>query len=143
MVSDQAWQASWNLAVTASAAAAVACIGTWTTDFRAGLPTIDVPVLVLHGDADQVLLDKTGKRLPGLINDMQLTVEKDLYNSRQPVNDVDNYLQPWSKILENGGYPPKRPKRPPCSSCPTTCATPIRTAANPSTSTATATASPG
>src|SRR6478735_4896593 len=33
-VSDQAWQASWNLAVTASAAAAVACIGTWATDFR-------------------------------------------------------------------------------------------------------------
>ena len=75
LVSDQAWQASWNLAVTASAAAAVACIGTWTTDFRADLPKIDVPVLVLHGDADQVLpLDKTSKRLPGLIKDVQLTV---------------------------------------------------------------------
>ena len=73
--SDQAWQASWNLAVTASATAAVACIGTWTTDFRADLPRIDVPVLVLHGDADQVLpLDKTAKRLPGLIRDVQLTV---------------------------------------------------------------------
>ena len=34
LVSDQAWQASWNLATTASATAAVACIGTWTTDFR-------------------------------------------------------------------------------------------------------------
>jgi non-heme chloroperoxidase len=75
LVSDQAWQASWNLAVGASATAAVACIGTWTTDFRADLPKIDVPVLVLHGDADQVLpLDKTAKRLPGLINDVQLTV---------------------------------------------------------------------
>ncbi len=75
LVSDQAWQASWNLAVTASAAAAVACIGTWTTDFRADLPKIDVPMLVLHGDADQVLpLDKTAKRLPGLIKDVQLTV---------------------------------------------------------------------
>ncbi len=75
LVSDQAWQASWNLAVTASATAAVAAIGTWTTDFRADLPAIDVPVLVLHGDADQVLpLDKTAKRLPGLINDVQLTV---------------------------------------------------------------------
>jgi len=75
LVSDQAWQASWNLAVTASAAAAVACIATWTTDFRADLPEIDVPVLVLHGDADQVLpLDKTSKRLPGLIKDVQLTV---------------------------------------------------------------------
>src|ERR1700742_3817846 len=74
-VSDQAWQASWNLAVTASAAAAVACIGTWTTDFRDDLPKIDVPVLVIHGDADQVLpLDKTAGRLPGLIKDMRLVV---------------------------------------------------------------------
>jgi pimeloyl-ACP methyl ester carboxylesterase len=75
LVSDQAWQASWNLAVTASATAAVACIGTWTTDFRADLPEIDVPILVIQGDADQVLpLDKTGKRLPALIKDAQLTV---------------------------------------------------------------------
>jgi non-heme chloroperoxidase len=75
LVSDQAWQASWNLAVTASATAAVACIGTWTTDFRDDLPKIDVPVLVLHGDADQVLpLDKTASRLPGLIKDLHLVV---------------------------------------------------------------------
>jgi len=75
LVSDQAYQASWNLAVTASATAAVACIGTWTTDFRADLAKIDVPVLLLHGDADQVLpLDKTAKRLPGLIRDVELTV---------------------------------------------------------------------
>jgi non-heme chloroperoxidase len=75
LVSDQAFQASWNLAVTASATAAVACIGTWTTDFRDDLPEIDVPVLVIHGDADQVLpLDKTGQRLPALIKDVQLTI---------------------------------------------------------------------
>jgi non-heme chloroperoxidase len=75
LVSDQAWQASWNLAVTASATAAVACIGTWATDFRDDLPEIDVPVLVIHGDADQVLpLDKTARRLPGLIKDVQLVV---------------------------------------------------------------------
>jgi non-heme chloroperoxidase len=75
LISDQAWQAAWNLAVTASATAAVACIGTWTTDFRDDLPKIDVPVLVIHGDADQVLpLDKTASRLPGLIKDMHLVV---------------------------------------------------------------------
>jgi non-heme chloroperoxidase len=77
LVSDQAWQASWNLAVTASATAAVACIGTWATDFRADLPKIDVPMLVLHGDTDNVLpIDKTGRRLPGLVNDLQLVVIK-------------------------------------------------------------------
>ena len=75
LVSDQAYQASWNIAVGASAVAAVACIPTWATDFRADLDKIDVPVLVIQGDADQVLpLDKTGKRLPGLINDLQLVV---------------------------------------------------------------------
>jgi non-heme chloroperoxidase len=75
LVSDQAFQASWNLAVTASAVAGVACIATWTTDFRDDLPKIDVPILVIQGDADQVLpLDKTGQRLPGLIKDTQLIV---------------------------------------------------------------------
>jgi pimeloyl-ACP methyl ester carboxylesterase len=75
LVSDQAYQASWNIAVTASATAAVACIGTWTTDFRADLPKIDVPVLVIQGDDDQVLpYPRTGKRLPGLISDVQTVV---------------------------------------------------------------------
>ena len=75
LVSEQAWQASWNLAVTASAMAAVACIGTWATDFRADLPKIDVPMLVVQGDADRVLpLDKTGRRLPGLLHDVTLVV---------------------------------------------------------------------
>jgi len=75
LVSDQAFQTSWNLAVTASATAAVACIGTWATDFRGDLPEIDVPILVIQGDADQVLpLDKTGRRLPGLIKDAHLVV---------------------------------------------------------------------
>ena len=75
LVSDQAYQASWNIAASASATAAVACIPTWATDFRADLPKIDVPILVVQGDADMVLpLDKTGKRLPGLIDDVQLVV---------------------------------------------------------------------
>jgi Domain of unknown function (DUF4331) len=33
--------------------------------------------------------------------------EKNLYNTRQPADDVANYLGPWSKILENGGYSPE------------------------------------
>ncbi len=37
--------------------------------------------------------------------------EKNLYNSRQPADDVANYLEPWSKILENaGGYSPEEAK---------------------------------
>jgi non-heme chloroperoxidase len=73
LVSEQAFQASFNLAVSASAAATVACIPTWLTDFRADLPKIDVPILVIDGNADRVLpYDKTGARLPGLIKDMRL-----------------------------------------------------------------------
>jgi non-heme chloroperoxidase len=75
LVSDQAYQASWNLATVASATAAVACIPTWETDFRADLPKIDVPILVIQGDDDRVLpYPKTGQRLPGLISNLQAEV---------------------------------------------------------------------
>lgn len=77
LVSDQAYQTSWNLAVTASAAGAVQCIPTWGTDFRADLAKIDVPILVIQGDADRVLpYPKTGERLRGMIKDVQIVVVK-------------------------------------------------------------------
>jgi hypothetical protein len=31
---------------------------------------------------------------------------KDEFNTRQPADDLANYLQPWSKLLEDNGYPP-------------------------------------
>jgi hypothetical protein len=35
--------------------------------------------------------------------------EKNLFNSRQPADDVANYLEPWSEILQNaGGYTPEQ-----------------------------------
>jgi Domain of unknown function (DUF4331) len=38
--------------------------------------------------------------------------EKNLFNSRQPADDVANYLEPWSKILENaGGYSPEQARQ--------------------------------
>ena len=77
LVSDQAFQASWNIAAAASATAAVASITTWQTDFRDDLSRIDVPMLVVQGDADRILpFPNTGNRLPGLIKDMQLVVIK-------------------------------------------------------------------
>ncbi|HTZ93187.1 MAG TPA: alpha/beta hydrolase [Streptosporangiaceae bacterium] len=78
LVSDEAYRASWNIATTMSAIAAVACIPTWETDFRADLPKIDVPMLVIQGDADRVLpYPKTGKRLTGMIKDLQTVVIDD------------------------------------------------------------------
>jgi pimeloyl-ACP methyl ester carboxylesterase len=73
LVSDEYYRSCWNLAVSASATAAVACIPTWETDFRADLPKINVPMLVIQGDDDRVLpYDKTGQRLPSMIKDVQL-----------------------------------------------------------------------
>jgi hypothetical protein len=31
---------------------------------------------------------------------------KNLFNARQPADDLANYLQPWSKLLEGNGYTP-------------------------------------
>ena len=74
-VSDEAYNASFNVAVGMSAIAVIECVTTWQADFRADLPKIDVPVLVVQGDADRVLpFDKTGKRLPGLIANVDLQV---------------------------------------------------------------------
>ncbi|KJK59115.1 alpha/beta fold hydrolase [Saccharothrix sp. ST-888] len=74
-ISPQAVQASWNVAVGASAHATLACVPAWLTDFRADLPKIDVPILVIHGDADRTLpLSATAARLPALITDTRLAV---------------------------------------------------------------------
>ena len=48
--------------------ATYACVDTWLTDFRADLPKIDVPVLVMHGTEDRILpFESTAARLPALI----------------------------------------------------------------------------
>ena len=72
-ISEQAWQASFNVAVTSSPFATYACVDTWLTDFRPDLAKIDVPVLVVHGTEDRILpYESTAARLPGLIDDVEL-----------------------------------------------------------------------
>jgi non-heme chloroperoxidase len=72
-ISDQAWNASFQVAAGASPHATYACVETWLTDFRDDLPKIDVPMLVVHGTEDRILpFDSTAKRLPGLIKDLTL-----------------------------------------------------------------------
>jgi non-heme chloroperoxidase len=72
-ISDQAWQASFNVAAGSSPYATFACVETWLTDFRADLPKIDVPVLVVHGTEDRILpFDATAAPLPTLIADCTL-----------------------------------------------------------------------
>jgi non-heme chloroperoxidase len=72
-ISDQAWQASFNVAAGASPYATYACVDTWLTDFRADLPKIDVPTLVVHGTEDRILpFEATAKRLPALVDGLKL-----------------------------------------------------------------------
>ncbi|MBD8042364.1 alpha/beta hydrolase [Arthrobacter sp. Sa2BUA2] len=62
-LSQEVINAGWNLAVSASPVAAVAAQPTWLTDFRKDIPKIDVPVLIVHGTADNILpIDATGRQ---------------------------------------------------------------------------------
>ncbi len=76
-VSEQVVQASWNVAAGASATASLACVPTWHEDFREDLGRIDVPTLVIHGDADRILpIAATGPRTAKLIPGARLVVVK-------------------------------------------------------------------
>jgi non-heme chloroperoxidase len=62
-LSQESVDASWNLASKSGAFAAVAAQPTWLTDFRGDIPKIDVPALIVHGTADNILpIDVTGRR---------------------------------------------------------------------------------
>jgi non-heme chloroperoxidase len=77
-VSEQAVQASWNVAAGCSATASLACVPTWHEDFRKDLNKIDVPALVIHGDADRILpITASGARTAKLIKGARLLVVKD------------------------------------------------------------------
>src|ERR1700756_2305663 len=76
-VSEQAVQASWNIAAGASATASFACVPTWHEDFREDLARIDVPTLVIQGDADRILpVTATGLRTAKLIKGARQLVVK-------------------------------------------------------------------
>jgi pimeloyl-ACP methyl ester carboxylesterase len=77
-VSEQTVQASWNLAAGASATASLACVPTWHEDFRKDLAQIDIPTLVMHGDADRILpIAASGRRTGQLIKGARMVVVKD------------------------------------------------------------------
>jgi non-heme chloroperoxidase len=77
-VSEQAVQANWNMAAIASATASLACVAAWHEDFRENLARIDVPTLVMHGDADRILpITAAGLRTAKLIKGARLLVVKD------------------------------------------------------------------
>jgi non-heme chloroperoxidase len=81
-ISEQALQSFFITAVGASAHAARVSVDTWLTDFRADLPKIDVPTLLVHGNADRIApYANTAARLAGLIDDLRVvTIEGDPHN---------------------------------------------------------------
>jgi len=77
-ISEQAVQASWNVAASASATASFACVPTWYEDFRNDLARIDVPTLVIHGDADRIVpIAAAGQRTAKLVKGARLVTIKD------------------------------------------------------------------
>jgi non-heme chloroperoxidase len=77
-VSKETVQASWNIAAGASATASLACVPTWHEDFRQDLARIDVPTLVIQGEADRILpITASGLRTAKLIKGARLMVVKD------------------------------------------------------------------
>jgi non-heme chloroperoxidase len=77
-ISEQTVQASWNIAAGSSATASLACVPTWHEDFRKDLARVDVPALVIHGDADRILpIATSGARTAKMIKGARLLVVKD------------------------------------------------------------------
>lgn len=67
-VSEEALRNNWNVAAASGAIAAVAAPVTWYTDFRADIPKIDVPALIVQGTADNILpIDATGRPFAKLL----------------------------------------------------------------------------
>jgi non-heme chloroperoxidase len=77
-ISEAAVQASWNVAVSSSATASLACVPTWYEDFRKDVARIDVPTLVIHGDSDRIVpIAAAGQRTAKLVPGARLVVIKD------------------------------------------------------------------
>ena len=74
-ISDPVVQYSWNVATGASAKGTLDCVSSWLTDFRQDVSRIDMPTLVIHGDADRILpIGATGKPLSNAIKGARLVV---------------------------------------------------------------------
>jgi non-heme chloroperoxidase len=75
LISEQAMQLAWNIAVEASPRATYECVTAWLTDFRGDLARITIPTLVIHGDADRICpFPVTGKRIHDAVKSSTLVV---------------------------------------------------------------------
>ena len=74
-VSEGKLQADFNVAAQSSYQAMLFCVDAWLEDFRADVKQIQVPTLVLHGDADKIVpLPVGGGRIPAMVPSAELQV---------------------------------------------------------------------
>lgn len=74
-VSEEVVRLSWNIAAEASPQGTLDCVSAWLTDFREDLRRINIPTLVIHGDADRICpFPATGKRTPEFVKGAKLVV---------------------------------------------------------------------
>jgi non-heme chloroperoxidase len=67
-ISEEAVRNSWNVAAGSGFFASAAAPLTWFADFRADIPKVDVPALIVHGTADRILpIDATGRPFSKLL----------------------------------------------------------------------------
>jgi len=76
-ISDEVVRLSWNIGAGASPQGTLDCVSAWLIDFREDLKRIDIPVLIMHGDADRIVpFAASGKRMPDFIKGSRLVVIK-------------------------------------------------------------------
>jgi non-heme chloroperoxidase len=76
-ISDEVVRLSWNIGAGASPKGTLDCVSAWLTDFRKDLQRIDVPTLVVHGDADRITpLSATGTPTQTAVKGSRLVVVK-------------------------------------------------------------------
>lgn len=77
-VTEEQRQGALALAAQADLHAAAECIASWVTDFTDDLARVDVPMLVVHGDADAIVpIEYSGQRAADAVPDSRLVVVAD------------------------------------------------------------------
>ena len=75
LISKDAVHLSWNIAAGASPKGSIDCVAAWLTDFRQDLTRLDVPTLVIHGDADRIVpFAASGKMTHAAVKGSRLVV---------------------------------------------------------------------
>lgn len=63
-ISEEALRMSWQIAINASPIGTLKAIDSWLEDFREDLRTVNIPVLVVHGESDKIVPAKvSGERM--------------------------------------------------------------------------------